>query len=68
MQGARNANSEHRGGIDRRRDRVALINRYLPMASSIKSILNLVVIVLVCVWLLQATGMWASVTNFRLRN
>jgi hypothetical protein len=45
-----------------------LINRYLPMASSIKSILNLVVIVLVCVWLLQATGMWASVTNFRLRN
>jgi hypothetical protein len=31
-----------------------LINRYLPMASSIKSILNVVVIVCVCVWLLQA--------------
>jgi hypothetical protein len=43
-----------------------LINRYLPMASSIKSILNVVVIVCVCVWLLQATGMWGSVTNFRL--
>jgi len=43
-----------------------LINRYLPMASSIKSILNVVVIVCVCVWLLQATGMWSSVTNFRL--
>ena len=42
-----------------------LINRYLPMASSIKTILNVVVIVVVCVWLLQATGMWASVTNFR---
>jgi hypothetical protein len=43
-----------------------LINRYLPMASSIKSILNVVVIVCVCVWLLQNTGMWGNVTNFRL--
>lgn len=43
-----------------------LINRYLPMASSIKSILNVVVVVLVCVWLLQATGLWSSVSTFRL--
>jgi hypothetical protein len=43
-----------------------LINRYIPMASSIKTILNIVVVVVVCVWLLQATGMWSSVTNFRL--
>ena len=43
-----------------------LINRYLPMASSIKSILNVVVIICVCVWLLQATGLWGSVTSFRL--
>ncbi len=43
-----------------------LINRYLPMASSIKSILNVVVVVLVCVWLLQATGLWAGVSTFRL--
>jgi hypothetical protein len=43
-----------------------LINRYIPMASSIKSILNVVVIVCVCVWLLQATGIWDSVTHFRL--
>ena len=43
-----------------------LINRYIPMASSIKTILNIVVIVVVCVWLLQATGLWAGVTNFRL--
>ena len=43
-----------------------LINRYIPMASSIKSILNVVVVVAVCVWLLQAVGLWGSVTNFRL--
>ena len=43
-----------------------LINRYLPMASSIKSILNVVVVVLVCVWLLQATGLWTGVSTFRL--
>jgi hypothetical protein len=36
------------------------------MASSIKSILNVVVVVCVCIWVLQATGLWASVTNFRL--
>ena len=27
-----------------------LINRYIPMASSIKTILNVVVVVVVCVW------------------
>jgi hypothetical protein len=43
-----------------------LINRYIPMASSIKSILNVVVVIAVCVWLLQATGLWGSVTSFRL--
>jgi hypothetical protein len=44
-----------------------LVNRYIPMASSIKSILNIFVVVVVCVWLLQATGLWTNVTNFRLR-
>jgi hypothetical protein len=43
-----------------------LVNRYIPMASSIKTILNIVVVVAVCVWVLQATGLWASVTSFRL--
>ena len=43
-----------------------LINRYIPMASSIKTILNVVVVVVVCVWLLQVTGLWSSVTGFRL--
>ena len=44
-----------------------LINRYIPMASSIKAILNVVVVVVVCVWVLQAAGLWENVTNFRLR-
>jgi predicted membrane protein len=43
-----------------------LVNRYIPMASSIKTILNVVVVVAVCVWLLQAVGLWGSVTSFRL--
>lgn len=43
-----------------------LINRYIPMASSIKTILNIFVVVVVCVWLLQAVGLWGSVTSFRL--
>jgi len=46
---------------------LSLINRYIPMASSIKTILNVVVVVAVCVWLLQALGLWTNVTNFRLR-
>ena len=43
-----------------------LVNRYIPMASSIKTILNIVVVVAVCVWVLQALGLWAGVTSFRL--
>jgi len=43
-----------------------LINRYIPMASSIKTILNVVVVVMVCVWLLQAVGLWDNVSTFRL--
>jgi len=42
-----------------------LVNRYIPMASSIKTILNVVVVVVVCVWLLQAAGLWGSVSHFR---
>ncbi|MEO7651851.1 MAG: Thivi_2564 family membrane protein [Bryobacteraceae bacterium] len=44
-----------------------LINRYIPMAGSIKSILNVVVVVVVCVWLLQAMGLWGDIKTFRLR-
>jgi predicted membrane protein len=42
-----------------------LINRYIPMASSIKTILNVVVVVAVCVWVLQAVGLWGGVTSYR---
>jgi hypothetical protein len=43
-----------------------LINRYIPMASSIKTILNVVVVVSVCIWVLQATGLWTGVTSYRI--
>ena len=43
-----------------------LINRYIPMASSIKTILNVVVVVAVGIWVLKAVGLWASVTNYRI--
>jgi predicted membrane protein len=42
-----------------------LINRFIPMASSIKAILNVLVVVVVCVWLLQAVGLWGNVTSFK---
>jgi len=43
-----------------------LINRLVPMASSIKTILNIVVVVAVGVWLLKIAGLWTQVTSFRL--
>lgn len=43
-----------------------LINNYIPMASSIKRILNVVVVVIVAVWVLQAVGLWSPVTTYRL--
>jgi predicted membrane protein len=43
-----------------------LINRYIPMGSSIKTILNVVVVFVVCVWLLQAVGWWGNVGGFQL--
>ncbi len=44
-----------------------LINRFIPMAGSIKTILNIVVVRAVCVWVLQAVGLWGPVSNFRLK-
>lgn len=35
-----------------------LINTYLPMASAIKSILNLVVVLAIIFWLLKVFGIW----------
>lgn len=42
-----------------------LINNFIPMASSIKTILNVVVVVGVVIWVLQAVGMWGRVTSYR---
>ena len=42
-----------------------LINTYVPMAGSIKTILNVVVVIAVCVWVLQAFGLWTAVANYR---
>jgi hypothetical protein len=42
-----------------------LINTYIPMASAIKSILNLVVVIAVVVWLLKALGFWERVSTFK---
>ena len=42
-----------------------LINRFIPMASSIKTILNVVVVVAVGVWVLQAVGIWGQISSFR---
>jgi hypothetical protein len=42
-----------------------LINTYVPMAGSIKAILNAVVVVVVVIWVLQATGLWNSVLQYR---
>ena len=33
-----------------------MVNRYIPMASSIKTFLNVVVVIFVCIWLLQSLG------------
>jgi len=42
-----------------------LVNRYIPMASSIKTILNVVVVVAVGIFVLKSTGLWGDVTSFR---
>ncbi|MBA3975718.1 MAG: hypothetical protein C0504_16050 [Candidatus Solibacter sp.] len=43
-----------------------LINRFIPMASSIKTILNVVVVVFVVVWVLQAVGLWGELSSYRI--
>jgi len=43
-----------------------LINQYIPMASGIRTILNVLVTVAVGVWVLQVTGLWGPITNYRI--
>jgi formate/nitrite transporter FocA (FNT family) len=45
-----------------------LVNTYIPMQGTIKSILNGVVVIVVVLWLLQVFGLLHSVTNLRVGN
>lgn len=40
-----------------------LINRFVPMQSSIKSILNAVVVIAVVLWLLNVFGLFSSLSK-----
>jgi hypothetical protein len=40
-----------------------LVNRFIPMAGSIKSILNAVVVIVVVVWLLNVFGLMHYITT-----
>jgi hypothetical protein len=40
-----------------------LVNRFIPMAGSIKSILNAVVVIAVVLWLLNIFGLLQTLTN-----
>jgi hypothetical protein len=42
-----------------------LINRFIPMASSIKTILNVVVVIAVIWWLLSILGVVAPLRNYQ---
>ena len=43
-----------------------LVNTFIPMAQSIKSILNAVVVIVVVVWLLNVFGLLESIQTFRI--
>ncbi len=43
-----------------------LVDRFIPMASSIKSILNAVVTIAVVLWLLNVFGLMHYLTNIRI--
>jgi hypothetical protein len=43
-----------------------LVNSFIPMAGSIKSILNALVVICVVIWLLNNFGLMHYITNFHL--
>jgi len=43
------------------------VNNYIPMDSKIKTILNVVVVIVVVIWLLQAFGVLGSLRDLRIR-
>jgi len=42
-----------------------LVNSYIPMAGSIKSILNAVVVIAVVLWLLTVFGLMSEISNIK---
>ena len=42
-----------------------LINRFIPMQSQIKGILNAVVVIAVVLWLLRVFGLFSYITQFK---
>jgi len=43
-----------------------LVNRFIPMEASIKSIFNAVVVIVVVLWLLRLSGMMHSLSAIRI--
>jgi len=43
-----------------------LVNRFIPMDSKIKTILNAVVVICVVIWLLQVFGVLGSIGNIQI--
>jgi hypothetical protein len=43
-----------------------LVNNYIPMAGSIKSILNAVVVIVTVLWLLNVFGLFHSLSHMRI--
>jgi len=44
-----------------------LLNNYVPMDAKIKTIINIVVVIVVVIWLLQAFGVLADLGRVRIR-
>ena len=42
-----------------------LVNRFIPMQGTIKSILNAIVVIAVVLWLLNVFGLFHSLSNIR---
>ena len=44
-----------------------LVNTMIPMDAKIKTILNVVVVIVVCIWLLQVLGLIGPLSSVRVR-
>ena len=42
-----------------------LINTFIPMAAPIRTVLNVFVTIVVCIWLLQTTGLMSELRGIR---